>query len=71
MCQSCNSGDPRDDVSDAARALRGLYLLLSDRSGDASAVSDLPTLVGLIDDKLFPASEALQNYVPRPGMPLR
>jgi hypothetical protein len=69
MCQSCEPQDPREAVSEAARALRGLYFLLSDRRHVVAGDAELPALVDLIDSKLFPAAEALQAYVPRDFKP--
>lgn len=57
--------DPRDDIFAAARGLRALHALLQDRAHPCYGDAELPQLVEFIDEKLYPAAEALQNYVPR------
>lgn len=65
----CSPEDPRDAVWQAARAVRSLYHLLNDRHAVVAGDAELPALVDLIDSKLFPAAEALQDYVPRDWQP--
>jgi len=59
------SNDPRDQVFVAARALRGLYAMLQNRAAPCFGDAELANLVELIDDRLYPAAEALQHYVPK------
>lgn len=65
MCNRCSS-DPRDAVGEAEDALLGLRLLVNEcaPSGDIDA-KGLGALLGLIHDRLAPAVEKLQGYVPR------
>lgn len=65
MCNRCSS-DPRDAVGEAERALLGLRTLVNQLppGGDINPVG-LGELLGLIHDRLEPASDTLQNYVPR------
>lgn len=65
MCNRC-SADPRDALAEAERALAGLRILVNEcaPSGDIDA-SSLGALLGLIHDRLEPATEKLQGYVPR------
>lgn len=61
--------DPRDDVIQASRAFSGVVDLVDDanRGGgfEATGPDGLHALLDLIRDKLGPAAEALQAYVPR------
>lgn len=57
--------DPRDQVMFAAKALRGLHAILQDRAAPCYGDAELPYLVEMIADKLDPAAEALQGFVPR------
>lgn len=65
MCNRCSS-DPRDAVGEAERALLGLRTLVNQLplGGDISATG-LGELLGLIHDRLEPAAEKLQDYIPR------
>lgn len=69
MCNQCSTTDPRDTVFAAARGLRALHALLQDRPAPCYGDAELATLVEFIDEKLYPAAEALLDYVPR-GHPL-
>ena len=65
MCNHCTS-DPRDEVGTAASALVGLlHLLAEGRSNGTVPVDGLAALCGLIEDRLSPAAQQLQDYVPR------
>ena len=57
--------DPRDQVIYATKALRGLHAILQDRPAPCYGDAELPYLVELIVERLEPAAEALQDYVPR------
>ncbi len=61
----CHDSDPRDQVMFAARALRGLHAILQSRATPSYGDAELPYLVEMIADKLDPAAEALQGFVPR------
>lgn len=65
MCNLC-SADPRDAVGEAERALLGLRILVNELPpGTGADAGTLGALLGLIHDRLEPASEKLQDYVPR------
>jgi len=63
----CNhpDDDPRDAVFVAARAVRGLHALLQNRASPCYGDAELAVMVELIDDRLWPAAHALQQFVPR------
>jgi hypothetical protein len=65
MCNHCTTPDPRDAVYVAAKAVRALHALMQDRAHPCYGDAELPTLLEFIDEKLFPAAEALLDYVPR------
>lgn len=59
--------DPRDSLAHAEAALCGLRIMLSQQPlGESVSPHDVAALVGLIHDRLQPAVEAVQTYVPRP-----
>lgn len=62
--------DPRDQVIYATKALRGLHAILQSRAAPCYGDAELPYLVELIVDRLEPAAEALQGYVPRGAPPI-
>jgi hypothetical protein len=65
MCNHC-SKDPRDAISEAELALQGLRLMVSQMApNDNLSVDGTGALLGLIHDRLSPATVALQDYVPR------
>ncbi len=65
MCNRCST-DPRDAVGEAERALLGLRILVSELPpGTGADTSTLGALLGLIHDRLEPAAEKLQDYIPR------
>jgi hypothetical protein len=58
--------DPRDAAYQAERALLGLRLLVGMApTDDDIPVSALSPLLDIIHDRLEPAIDALQNYLPR------
>ncbi|MBP9184279.1 MAG: hypothetical protein KBF78_14180 [Fuscovulum sp.] len=64
----CNAGrpDPRDAVGVAERALWGLRILIHELPPDADIpASGIGPILDLIHDRLDPAVDALQSYVPR------
>lgn len=65
MCDRCSTPDPRDAVFVAAKAVRALYALLRDRHHALDGDAELPSLLEFIDEKLYPAAQALLDYVPR------
>ncbi|WP_126975523.1 hypothetical protein [Frigidibacter oleivorans] len=67
MCSS--SSDPRDAAYSAALALRGLQAILADRHAILAGDAELPMLLELISDRLYPAAETLLDYVPRGFVP--
>jgi hypothetical protein len=69
MAETC-SNDPRDAVGEVERALLCLRTPVNQLpiGGDIEP-SGLGELLGLIHDRLTPASDALQDYVPRDGTP--
>lgn len=65
MCNHCSS-DPRDAAAEAGRALLGLRILVNELPRGSSAdPNTLAALLDLIHDRLEPAVEKLQNYIPR------
>ena len=62
---SSQTPDPRDEVIAAARAVRALHALLQNAVHGCYGDSELPVLVEFIDDRLFQAAVALQDFVPR------
>ena len=59
--------DPRDEIGEAANALAGLYLLLAIATpGECVPADKLGPLVGLVEEKLRPAADAVQRWT-RPG----
>lgn len=65
MCNHC-SPDPRDAVGQAGDALLGLSILINELPADSSVdVRGLGAILGLIHDRLNPAADKLQDYVPR------
>ncbi|NCM96129.1 MAG: hypothetical protein GW948_02095 [Rhodobacterales bacterium] len=64
MCNRCND-DPRDAALQAAAAFRELQGLLCDRHGVYELGEGFAILVGILNDRLEPAVEKLQNYQPR------
>ena len=65
MCNHCSQSDPRDAVFAAARAVRALHALMQDAAHPCYGDAELPTLIEFIDEKLYPAAQALLDYVPR------
>lgn len=65
MSSFTSTPDPRDQVFVAAKAVRALHALMQGRSAQCYGDAELPTLLEFIDEKLFPAAEALLDYVPR------
>ncbi len=64
MCNRC-SRDPRDAVAEAEDALRGLRILVNKCGPSADLEgTGIGALLGLIHDRLGPAVEKLQDYVP-------
>ena len=60
--------DPRDSIAHAEAALGGLRIMLSQQPlSESVSPHDVAALVGLIHDRLQPAVEAIQTYVPRPN----
>lgn len=57
--------DPRDEVFAAARAVRALHALLQNGSHVCYGDAELPVLVEFIDDRLYNAALALQDFVPK------
>lgn len=70
MCEcGCNHppDDPRDEIGVAAKALSGLSILLgSANDADHIPATKLHALVGVIEERLRPAADAVQNWTP-PG----
>lgn len=65
MCNRC-SRDPRDAIAEAEDALRGLRILVNEAGPSADLEGKgMGALLGLIHDRLQPAVEKLQDYVPR------
>lgn len=66
MCNHC-SADPRDAVGEVEVALCGLRVLVNQLPlGCEVPSTGLGALLGLLHDRLRPASDALQDYIPRP-----
>ena len=65
MCNQCTPPDPRDAIHDAALAVRALHALMLNAGHPCYGDAELPTLLEFIDERLFPAAEAIQHYVPR------
>lgn len=64
------SQDPRDAVEEASSALWGLRSLLSQQpNGETIGAHGVAALLGIIHDRLEPAVDALQGYVPRDWTP--
>lgn len=61
--------DPRDAAIYATRALRGLQIMLADRPAVCAGDAELPLLLEIINDRLEPAVQQLQDYVPRNWTP--
>lgn len=58
--------DPRDAIAEAEQALMGLRVLLSQQPlCESVCPHDVAALLGLIHDRMRPAVEAVQDYVPR------
>lgn len=65
MCNHCSS-DPRDAVGEVEMALCGLRHLVNQLPlGADVGATGLGSLLGLLHDRLRPASDTLQDYVPR------
>ncbi|MFN3973431.1 MAG: hypothetical protein ACK4L4_19105 [Gemmobacter sp.] len=65
MCNSC-SQDPRDALAEAETALCGLRVLLNQQPlSESVAAHDVAALVALVHDRMRPAVDAIQSYVPR------
>lgn len=65
MCNRCDD-DPRDVVGEAGAALRSLRRILAECPPGAEVPADsLSILVGLIHNRLDPAVDRLQDFVPR------
>lgn len=59
--------DPRDSIAHAEAALCGLRVLLSQQPNHESiGTHDMAALLAVIHDRMAPAAEAIQKYVPRP-----
>jgi hypothetical protein len=56
--------DPRDAASEACAALLGVVFFVSERTEPIDPKS-LGSMLRLIFDRLDPACEAMQNFVPR------
>jgi hypothetical protein len=66
MCNHCSS-DPRDALGEVEEALCGLRVLVNKLPiGEEVGASGLGAILGLLHDRLRPASDALQDYIPRP-----
>lgn len=58
--------DPRDSIAYAEAALCGLRTLLNQQPRSESiGAHDIAALLGVIHDRMAPAAEAIQKYVPR------
>lgn len=65
MCNHCQL-DPRDALARADDALLGLSLLVADLPvGETVEARGLSALLVLIHEHLAPATQKLQDYVPR------
>lgn len=66
MCRCNDKPDPRDEIGHAERALFGLNRLLCEMSpGNETRTEDIQPILGLIVDKLRPASDEIMAFVPR------
>lgn len=63
--------DPRDELIDCARAVAGLRDLVSDisrtegRGFDSTGAAELAVLLDMVERRLTPAVQAIQDLVPR------
>ena len=65
VCNHC-SQDPRDALGEAEAALMGLCIMLNQQPRDESiGAHDVAAVLRVIHDRLRPAVDAIQNYVPR------
>ena len=66
--QMCNyrTHDPRDAAGEAEQALLGLRIMLNELPPGADVPANrIASLVGIIHDRLGPAVDQLQDYIPR------
>ena len=65
MCRACKPEDPRDALSHADNALACLQILLDQQTpGETVVAHDVAAALYLIGEKMRPAVEAIQTYVP-------
>jgi hypothetical protein len=69
MCTKCNE-DPRDELAYAVNALAGIRDLVGDIGSERTQFHmvgprELAELLRMVSDRLEPAVEKLQGYVPR------
>lgn len=70
MCSEQCREDPRDAVAYADSALTGVCVMLNQHPvGETISAHTAAAVLGVISDRLAPAVEALQKYVPRPPAP--
>ena len=70
MCNSCNFEDPRDALAQADNAITGLQILLNQQPlGESIGAHYVAAVLGIIGDRMRPAVEAIQKYVPRNWTP--